>query len=176
MRSLIIGLGNPGQHFAGSRHNIGFQVVDALARELQVEWRPKPTWCAEIAEAGHGVLLVKPTTFMNDSGRAVRLLAQYYDLSGEDICVIYDDRDITFGSMRWTQGIRTGGSHNGVRSILKEFGADITRLRIGIGNDVMRHKLLRDFVLASFTTEEKKQLGEICAQAIIELRQRYLTD
>lgn len=175
MRVIIVGLGNPGSRYDGTRHNIGFAVVDELARRAGKSWREKPAWNALTVELDHSVLLVKPTTFMNDSGRAVRAISQYYDLEGENVCVVYDDRDLPFGTLRWTKDIRTGAHHNGLRSIAHEYGREMMRLRVGIGNDLMRHKPLADFVLDRFTGHEQETLADIIETAANELIQRYDT-
>lgn len=173
MRTIIVGLGNPGSRYDGTRHNIGFAVVDELARRAGVNWREKPAWNAEIAEYGEGILLVKPTTFMNDSGRAVQAIAHYYDITGDQVCTVYDDRDLPFGTLRWTDGLRTGAHHNGLRSIADAYGRDLLRLRFGVGNDHLRHKALRDFVLERFTGEEQKDLPNLIESAANELVERY---
>lgn len=175
MRTIIVGLGNPGSRYDGTRHNIGFAIVDELARRAGAPWREKPAWCAAIAEYGEGILLVKPTTFMNDSGRAVQAIAHYYDITGDNICIVYDDRDLPFGTLRWTDGVRTGAHHNGVRSVTQEYGRDLVRLRFGIDSDHLRHKQLRDFVLDRFSSTEQASLSEYIETAANELVQRYST-
>lgn len=170
MKTLIIGLGNPGGRFDGTRHNVGFMVVDELARQADIEWREKAAWCAEVAELPDGILLAKPTTFMNDSGRAVQALANYFDVTGDHVCVVYDDRDLPFGTLRWTKGIRTGAHHNGLRSVMETHGTEIIRLRVGIANALMANQNLKDFVLHQFSSSEKKELPEIVTRAVRELR------
>ncbi len=132
---LIVGLGNPGKAYAGSRHNLGFQVVEALSRELKSS-RPAAkhrSLCALTEYNGKQLLLVQPLTYMNLSGRAVNELASNYQVSLENLLVIYDDLDLPPGLIRLRQ---RGGSagHRGLQSIIDYLGTDqFARLRIGIG-------------------------------------------
>ncbi len=173
MRTLIVGLGNPGSRYDGTRHNIGFAILDELAHRYDANWREHPAWNAEIAELPGGILLAKPTTYMNDSGRAVRAIAHYYSLTGDNVCISYDDRDLPFGSLRWTKRMRTGAHHNGLRSIAKEYGHDFIRLRFGIKNELMHHRQLADFVLDRFDASERQKLPDLIELAVNELVQRY---
>jgi len=132
---LIVGLGNPGKAYAGSRHNLGFQVVEALSRELK---SPRPaakhrSLCALTEYKGRQLLLVQPLTYMNLSGRAVNELVSNYQVKLENLLIIYDDLDLTPGVIRLRQ---RGGSagHRGLQSIIDYLGTDqFARLRIGIG-------------------------------------------
>lgn len=171
--SLIVGLGNPGSRYDGTRHNLGFAVVDHLARYYRAEWKSKPAWTADVAQLPNDVMLVKPQTFMNDSGRAVRAVAQFYKLSPGDVCLVYDERDLPYGKVRWLKGVRTGAHHNGVRSVATDYSRDIARLRMGIGNDLLGYRPLDEFVLDKFTSEEKSTLDEFINLACGELAQRY---
>ncbi len=169
--ALIVGLGNPGKKYTHTRHNIGFQIVENLAKKQQASWCDKPAWCAEIAELAPQVFAVKPTTYMNESGRAVRALADYYDVTQDHICLVYDDRDLPFGKLRWTEGFRTGASHNGVRSVARTVGKSFLRLRFGISNNTMAHMPLDKFVLQDFNAFEKALLAEqieLATQALLE--------
>ncbi len=172
MKHVVIGLGNPGARYDLTRHNIGFAVVETWAQQTGTQWRERPAWNAQVAEVSPELCLVKPTTFMNDSGRTIAALGRYFDLESEQICVIVDDRDLPFGKIRWRDGIRTGAHHNGLRSIAKEYGS-VARLRIGISNDHMRHKPLRDFVLDRFTGHEQTELPGIIKVAIELLQDKY---
>jgi PTH1 family peptidyl-tRNA hydrolase len=132
---LIVGLGNPGSQYDETRHNIGFMVVDKLARELTmtaVEWQKDAKNKALTAKAGD-ILLVKPLTFMNASGEAVKSLLSYYKLDVSDVWVIHDDIDLPLGKIRIREKGASGG-HNGVDSIIKSLGSDaFIRFRLGIG-------------------------------------------
>lgn len=172
MKHVVIGLGNPGARYDITRHNVGFATVEAWAEQAGVKWQEKPAWSAQVAEVSPDLWLVKPTTFMNDSGRTIAALGRYFDLGSEQMCVIVDDRDLPFGKIRWRDGIRTGAHHNGLRSIAKEYGS-VARLRIGISNDHMRHKPLRDFVLDRFTSHEQAELPSILQEAIGFLQDKY---
>ncbi|NKB53615.1 MAG: aminoacyl-tRNA hydrolase [Rhizobiaceae bacterium] len=132
---LIVGLGNPGPKYERQRHNVGFMAVDEIHRhESFPAWRPK--FQALISEgqiAGHKCLLAKPTTFMNESGRAVGEIARFYKIPLSDIVVLYDELDLAPGKVRIKIGGGAGG-HNGIRSIDAHLGKDYRRVRIGIGH------------------------------------------
>ncbi|MEI7818715.1 MAG: aminoacyl-tRNA hydrolase [bacterium] len=172
MKYVIVGLGNPGHQYDGTRHNIGFAVVDALAERVQAKWQDKPAWCAEVALTQE-VVLVKPQTFMNDSGRAVQAVANFYKVEPDHVCIVVDDRDILFGDIRMRAGIVTGAHHNGLRSVAKDYSRLVHRQRIGIGNDLMRHVDLQRFVLERFSVEERSKLKNIIGQACNELCHHY---
>ncbi|HLC99488.1 MAG TPA: aminoacyl-tRNA hydrolase [Patescibacteria group bacterium] len=171
---LIIGLGNPGSEYKATRHNIGFQFIDALHRAWETQyhfapWSFSKRFNAEISEGkirNKKILLLKPQTFMNESGRAARAASIFYKIQTKDFLVVYDDLDLPFGSMR----LRIGGSsagHKGLQSIIDAFGTnDIPRLRLGIRND--NHKTTHEakiFVLKKFTIEEIKQLPLVFTKA-----------
>lgn len=133
--NIIIGLGNPGGDYKDTRHNIGFMIVEKLAKELgkdTVLWEEKDTFKSVVAKAGD-VLLVKPIVFMNNSGLSVSAIVRFYKLKPDDVWVIHDDIDLPLGKIR----IRKGGSsagHNGIESIIKELHTDaFVRFRMGIG-------------------------------------------
>ncbi len=157
MAKLIIGLGNPGSKYAETRHNVGFMVLDAMAQHYGVDFQPNKTFKAEIASIflGHDkVYLVKPTTFMNNSGIAVRALMAYFDITQDEILVIYDDLDMTVGKMRLRDKGSAGG-HNGIKSIMAETGSDqFLRLKIGIGRPKEHHTVV-DHVLGRFDEDDK---------------------
>lgn len=166
---LIVGLGNPGKRYKYTRHNVGFLIVEALAENYHVGWHEKPAWCSEVAELAPQAFAIKPTTYMNESGRAVRAIANYYDIPQSHICLVYDDRDLPFGKLRWTTGFRTGASHNGVRSVAQVVGKSFSRLRIGIGNTNMNHMPLDKFVLQEFNAFERSILEEQIMLAVTEI-------
>ena len=150
---LIVGLGNPGAQYAHHRHNVGFMAVDAIHRRHGFPpWRRR--FQAEAAEgvlAGHKVLLLKPQTYMNDSGRAVQAAAAFYKLPVADMVVIHDELDLAPGKTRMKVGGGAAG-HNGLRSIDAALGDCYRRLRIGIGHpgskDAVMHYVLHDFAKA----------------------------
>ncbi|MDE2150004.1 MAG: aminoacyl-tRNA hydrolase [Gammaproteobacteria bacterium] len=140
----IVGLGNPGADHRLTRHNAGFWFVDALARLHGTSFRRASRLHGEstpVKIAGHELLLFKPDTFMNDSGRAVQALAAFYKLSPAEILVAHDDLDLPPGAARLKRGGGHAG-HNGLRSIHQHLGADYLRLRIGIGHPGVRERVL----------------------------------
>jgi peptidyl-tRNA hydrolase, PTH1 family len=147
---LFVGLGNPGAKYSGNRHNIGFMAVDAMVRRHSFSsWRKK--FQAEVCDGvigGEKVLLMKPQTFMNESGRAVGEAARFHDIPLDRIYVFYDELDLEPGKVR----VKTGGGaagHNGIRSIAAHVGADFKRVRIGIGHPGVK-ELVHSYVLNDF--------------------------
>jgi peptidyl-tRNA hydrolase, PTH1 family len=155
---LVAGLGNPGRDYAGTRHNAGFAVLDALAARHDLAWRKSLRFAAKTARwdraGGPACLLAKPTTFMNESGRAVRALAAFHRVPPAAIIVVYDDLTIELGRVKITQRGSAGG-HNGVASLLAHLGGGFLRYRIGIGPKHPPEMDLKDFVLGKFTPEEQ---------------------
>ncbi|MCF6208494.1 MAG: aminoacyl-tRNA hydrolase [Ghiorsea sp.] len=133
---MLVGLGNPGSKYEKTRHNIGFRFLDLLAKSEGLSFGSAPRFHAETATCtinGEKVLLVKPQTFMNNSGESVAPLAKYYDIEPSDITVVYDDLDLPSGKLRIKSGGGHGG-HNGLRSLNQHLpNADYTRVKIGIG-------------------------------------------
>jgi PTH1 family peptidyl-tRNA hydrolase len=159
---IIVGLGNPGQEYAATRHNIGFMVIDRLKRELHATDTRK-RFRAEIAEAfvgGERLVLMKPQTYMNLSGVSAREAARWYKASLGDILVVVDDIELPFGASRMRAGGSSGG-HNGLKSIAAELGSDqYPRLRLGVGRgsgDARRQ------VLSRFSKDEEQGLPEFIA-------------
>jgi peptidyl-tRNA hydrolase, PTH1 family len=174
---LIIGLGNPGAQYAGSRHNIGFRVIDLLSQRHGIALGRKRLRAihgkGEID--GEPVLLVQPQTFMNDSGDAVRRLAGFYQVSSaQDILLIYDDLSLDLGVLRLRRGGSDGG-HRGVRSVLAHLGTpEVPRVRIGIGSPPPGVDAV-DYVLSAFKASETKQVAEIVTTAA-EATEFYLAE
>ncbi|MEO6913447.1 MAG: aminoacyl-tRNA hydrolase [Candidatus Baltobacteraceae bacterium] len=157
-----MGLGNPGSQYARTRHNIGFMVVDELARRFSIDnWKTKDS-ARQAFDSPRKLVLVEPTSFMNLSGTPVRLISSWYRTPPESVLVVSDDMDIPFGALRMrTQGGH--GGHNGLRSIIATIGADFPRLRIGVGrpeNDSIDH------VLSPFNQAEHNDLPKIIAVAV----------
>jgi len=160
--SLVAGLGNPGRDYASTRHNLGWVVVDAFAQKLGLAWQAAPQFEAEIARwdsPGRTRWLVKPLTFMNDSGRAVGAVARYYKIAPVDIAAVYDDLTIDLGLVKVTITGSDGG-HNGVTSLLEHLGDGFARYRVGIGPKDPPQMELTDFVLGKFTPEQKTLLTQ----------------
>ena len=130
---LIVGLGNPGQEYAATRHNVGFWFVDQLAEKLKTPLAPQAKFFGRAARSGE-LWLLQPTTFMNRSGQAVAALANFYKISPAEILVIHDELDLPPGGIRLKQGGGNGG-HNGLKDIQARLGTpDFWRLRLGIGH------------------------------------------
>ncbi len=180
---LIVGLGNPGDKYQGTRHNLGFMVVDELAKKLgySVEgraysWKYEKKFKSEVInytlDASH-YTLVKPQTYMNNSGLAVQLISSYYHLASSDIIVVYDELDLPLGKIK----VRLGGAaagHHGVESIIASLGTDqFIRIRLGIGNlktQSSEHKHAHidaeKFVLEPFTNSEKSHVKHMIKEAL----------
>src|SRR5476651_1185257 len=171
--SLVVGLGNPGREYASTRHNAGWLVLDALARELGLAWQKSRPQEAEIARwplaPGRSVLLVKPLTFMNESGRAVQALAGFYKIPVAAIAAVYDDLTIDLG-LRKVSVTGSAGGHNGVASLLEHLGPGFTRYRVGIGPKTPPEMDLKDFVLTHFTSEQQTLFDQNLAPAVSGLR------
>ena len=136
MVKLIVGLGNPGEKYTETKHNVGFMLVDKMCKELDLKFTTDKIFQADISSTfinGEKVYFVKPTTFMNESGKAVQALLTYYGLDIEDLLVIYDDLDMEVGKIRLRSKGSAGG-HNGIKSIIKHIRSqEFKRIKIGIG-------------------------------------------
>ncbi|MFB3854988.1 MAG: aminoacyl-tRNA hydrolase [Vicinamibacterales bacterium] len=163
---LIVGLGNPGRRYAGTRHNVGFLVVDEMARRhgATFEAAPAEALMARIRDLGDGVLLAKPLTFMNVSGVAVRDLSRFYRIELPDLLVVTDDVNLPLGRLR-ARARGSDGGHNGLRSVVEQLGTDqFSRLRVGVGRgEVCRD--LADHVLARFDPEERPVIEAAVSKA-----------
>ncbi len=135
---LIIGLGNPGNEYANTRHNFGWVMLDTIAKEAGGSWTHKPKFTADVAEytaSGEKVILVKPTTYYNLSGEAVRKIKDFYHCDNDDILVIHDEMALPIGSLRTRRGGSDAGN-NGIKSLITHIGPDFARIRIGSGQPV----------------------------------------
>lgn len=162
---LLVGLGNPGKQYIGTRHNAGFMCLDEFVRatEEMSDWIMKKGLKAEASEGRLGstqVIAIKPQTFMNLSGEAVQAAAAFYKARPENVLVIHDELDITFGQIRLRQGGASAG-HNGIKSISQIIGEDYGRVRIGIGPKDPPEIDSADFVLQKFTKDEQAQLPNL---------------
>ena len=180
---LIIGLGNPGEKYLGTRHNLGFAVIDELAHQLGVRvqglgfsWKNEKKFKSEIFDYTldpSRYTLVKPQTFMNQSGLAVSLIANFYNITPEDIIVVHDELDLLLGKIKVRQGGAAGG-HHGVESIIKELGSDqFVRVRLGIGNQKSHlgehHRIsfnAEHYVLDPFLPAESSKVKHMLKQAL----------
>jgi len=149
---LVVGLGNPGAEYNGTRHNVGFDVVDRLAKEWALAWQHTKSWHALWAK-GEKAILVKPTSYMNRSGEPLQAVANFYKIAPGEILVILDDMALELGRLRLRPEGGTGG-HNGLESIIVQLGTDeIPRLRVGIGAAPREGAV--DYVLGRFFEEER---------------------
>ena len=162
---LIVGLGNPGPRYRGTRHNIGFDVVDELARrgEVALESAPAQALVARWRRAGDVVLLAKPLTFMNESGQAVGELVRYFKVDPGDVLIVLDEIQLPLGKLR-ARARGSAGGHNGLKSVIAHLGDDVSRLRIGVGRGDDRRDLA-DHVLARFEAEEAAEVERMRTRA-----------
>jgi PTH1 family peptidyl-tRNA hydrolase len=164
---LIIGLGNPGSKYAGTRHNIGFEFIDKLAQSMSVRLGPGkgPFHVGKGNHAGHPIYLIKPTTYMNNSGDAVRKAINWYKEDVENCLICYDDLDLDVGTIRLRRDGSAGG-HNGIKDIIQKLGTKaFPRLRIGIGNDFPRGQQVQH-VLSPFSDDERKVIEPTLDNAV----------
>lgn len=161
---LIVGLGNIGKQYDGTRHNIGFACVDSFAEQHNFPaWIEKKDLRCHITKkviGGTQITLVKPTTFMNESGQAVMNVQNYFKIANSDTVVVHDELDIQFGQIR----ARVGGSsagNNGIKSLIQHMGEDFSRVRIGVKNDLLEKMDSAAFVLAKFNKEEQASLPQL---------------
>ena len=166
---VIAGLGNPGAQYANTPHSIGFEVVNAIAREMGAEWRASASFKGELATgvfAGQKVLLLKPMTYMNLSGDSVAPVVRYHNATPADLLVISDDIDLPVGRIR----IRVGGSaggHNGLKSIIERVGTPaFTRLRVGVGRDAHDRSEVIGHVLGKFDPASRALMDQVVPAAV----------
>jgi peptidyl-tRNA hydrolase, PTH1 family len=167
---LIIGLGNPGKEYVGTRHNIGFEIIDEFAKKNDFPgWISKKDLKCELTMQNIGenrVILCKPSTFMNNSGEAAQAVQHFYRVYNQNTLAVYDELAIAFGSLR----TRLGGSdagHNGVKSLIQHIGDDFGRLRIGVGSPISQKADATKFVLGKFTKNDQEKLPQITREASV---------
>lgn len=173
---LIVGLGNPGEKYQNTRHNIGFIALDELIRKLEplkdTFWNEDKNLKSEIKNIklnGNTLLIAKPTTFMNSSGFAVTKVLNYYKIPTEDLIVIHDDLDLPFGKIRVRFGGSAGG-HRGVESIIEQLKTDkFLRIRLGIGSDARQARLdkrnTEEYVLSNISSSERGKVKSMIKEA-----------
>lgn len=155
---LIVGLGNIGEKYQLTRHNIGFMVIDEITKNLSTSNIQKSNFHSTLEKSAYD-LYAKPTTYMNNSGMAVQAIKEYYKLEMEDIIVIHDDIDLPFGTVKFKIGGGHGG-HNGLRSIDAHIGKEYIRVRIGVGKPQDKADVA-NYVLNNFSKEELNKLPDI---------------
>jgi peptidyl-tRNA hydrolase, PTH1 family len=160
---LIVGLGNIGEKYQLTRHNVGFMVIDEITKNLTTSNIQKSNFHSTLEKSAYD-LYSKPTTFMNNSGKAVQAIKEYYKLDMEDIIVIHDDIDLPFGTVKFKIGGGHGG-HNGLRSIDAHIGKEYIRVRIGVGKPQDKADVA-NYVLNNFSKEELNKLPDIISHTI----------
>lgn len=160
---LVVGLGNPGPEYIDTRHNLGFKTVEELAKRHAARWQDKNNALASLIAVGHPtrdltIVLAKPQTYMNRSGKAVRNLLEFLKLDSDHALVVYDDMDLPFGTLRLRES-GSGGTHNGMRSVVSGVGDSIPRLRIGIGQSTPGEAT--NHVLGEFAEEELEAVDQL---------------
>ena len=168
---LVVGLGNPGPKYEGTRHNLGFEVMDCLSagnRWKKLGWWSRLCWYTTI---GSGLILAKPRTFMNHSGQAVVALCRRFKITPQSLLVVYDDADLELGRLRLRKSGGSGG-HNGLRSIADSLGtAEFSRLRLGVRGEGRARQPLAEYVLDRFEGEETPLVGDLVAMAAESIRE-----
>lgn len=172
---LIVGLGNPGSEYAYTRHNVGFRIVDAFAsRHGPVEWKTERRLKGELAmltKPAFGKLrLLKPTTFMNESGLCVQKTSSFYKVPPEEMVIIYDEINLPLGELKISVRGSSGG-HNGLEDVINRVAPRFTRLRIGIGQKPITEMDLADYVLGKFTSDEETTLAASMDRFVDSLEQ-----
>lgn len=162
---VVVGLGNPGLQYEFSRHNIGFRIIDNLAREIETEFKKVKSYDSLISRGkinNYNLRLVKPQTYMNLSGKSVNKIVSYYRISFQDLLIVYDDLNLELGQIRIRKRGSAGG-HKGVESIIQYLNSeDIPRLRIGIGKPSINSNFdYASYVLSNFDNNEKDKISEV---------------
>jgi len=162
---IVVGLGNPGLKYEFTRHNVGFRIVDNLARDMKIEFKKTKSYYSLISRGmikNQQVILVKPQTFMNLSGRAVSRVISYYRISPQDLLIVYDDLNLELGQIR-IRKMGSAGGHKGMESIIQYLNTEnIPRLRIGIGNPSLNFNFdYVSYVLTNFKHDEEDKIDEV---------------
>ncbi len=171
--TLVVGLGNPGAKYNGTRHNIGFYCADALVAAEDGSWSEKKQLKSSVAELRVGqsrIIVCKPTTYMNLSGEAVRAVQDYFKISNDNTIVVHDELDLPFGQIRSRIGGSAGG-HNGIKSLIMHCGEDFGRVRIGIANEFSDKVDSADFVLQKFSKTEQDALKPLQTEVVSVLNE-----
>lgn len=172
---LVVGLGNIGTEYFGTRHNIGFEIVEEFTKNIHhaAVWGDSKDFKSQIVKLLHGdtrLVLLKPNTYMNESGQAVRLAKDYFKISLKDVIVVHDDIDIPFGEIRTKTGGGSAG-HNGIKSISEAIGEDFQRVRVGVGRPENEKMDVSSFVLSKFNQQETDKIPEIITAAATRLNE-----
>ena len=166
---LVVGLGNPGSQYKGTRHNVGFDVVDELARRASVAFESAPAealmarWRRTEDGRANDPLLVKPLTFMNFSGQAVGEMARYFKIDLADLLIVVDEVHLPLGRLR-ARARGSAGGHNGLKSVIAHLGDEFSRLRVGVGRGGDQRNLA-DHVLSRFEKDEREEVERMTTRA-----------
>lgn len=169
---IIVGLGNIGQEYNQTRHNIGFEIVDKLAEDFQTNFKIQPKLQAGIAELNHEgqkIILAKPTTYMNLSGLAVDHLLRNFKASPQNLRIIHDDISLPLGTLRWRSNGSAGGN-NGLKSIIESIGAEFWRLKVGVDQPPIEIPT-KKWVLSRFQSQDQENLEKTIKTAINSIKQ-----
>jgi PTH1 family peptidyl-tRNA hydrolase len=164
--SIVLGLGNPGSEYEGTRHNLGFRVLDRLARHWRIRFSRegaggRRVWTAEVALRDRWIVLAKPRTYMNRSGQAAEALCRRYGVAASDFLVVCDDADLELGRLRIREAGSPGG-HNGLRSLIDQFGEDrFARVKLGVRGGGRAEAELADYVLSPFEPQERARVERL---------------
>ena len=176
---IVAGLGNPGREYESTPHSIGFEVANAIAREMGAEFRLSPSFKGEMTDgifAGGKVLVVKPMTFMNLSGDCVAPVVKYHNATAADLVVVSDDIDLPVGRIRVRKGGGAGG-HNGLKSIVERLGSpDFIRLRVGVGRDRNDRREVIGHVLGKFDAETRALMDAQIVPAAVKAVAQILAE
>lgn len=159
---IVAGLGNPGENYAKTRHNVGFEVVDSFLESFGLTWKRSLRlrgWFAKYKSGGRRVSFIKPNTFMNASGRSIRAVVRHLKADADSVICVYDDITLPVGRLKLSIGGSDGG-HNGIKDIQRTIGNSFVRFRIGIGGKTQPEMDLKNHVLGRFTDEERVILKE----------------
>ncbi len=166
---LIVGLGNVGKEYVFTRHNVGFMVLDKIAERYSLRFKKSNIFKAYLVKSDlfkEKIMLVKPSTFMNNSGACVKKIVTHWKINVEEILIVYDDVDLPLGRIRFRIKGRSAG-HKGMESVIQHLGSErIKRLKIGIGRPHNR-KDITDYVLSSFSEEEKDTIEDVLERAVL---------
>lgn len=175
---LIFTQGNPGKEYDGTRHNVGFLIADALATEHSTAFKASTKFFAEIAEysdSGEKVIIAKPTTFYNETGRSFTAIKQFYKLEETDVLIIHDELALPFGTLRSRAGGADAGN-NGIKSVNTHGGTATARLRVGVGNELRGRMGDTDFVLSKFSKDEQATLKNTILPKCLEIVHEFVAD
>ncbi len=169
----IVGLGNPGRKYSNTRHNIGFMIIDELSNRLGLKFKSGKG--EYLYASNSNVMLIKPLTYMNNSGIAIKEMLQYFKILTTDLFIVFDDLDLPFGKIRIRSNGSSGG-HNGLKSIIYHLNSDVFhRLKIGISNEKREFIEADKFVLGKFLKKEREALEEIITQGV-DIIEKYISN